>query len=179
MKFWERDMIMFLSWISDCNSIHSIWKCAGHVFMLTKNGVANTNRWLFLALLKPILKLLYQKWKHSCIFFTLQSTAFSQSIKMHTIICHHLSQRSQPCPPRALVWVNTEWIAHQRFGCCWVMGVCLGPPSGSEPPPWWHGVGGGRIASHARPWVGHAWCRGFRVRKGGLYSLLYMAQKQN
>jgi len=48
-------------------------------------------RLFFSAILKPFLKFFHQNRKHSCIFFTVPKTVFSQSIRMHTIICHNLS----------------------------------------------------------------------------------------
>ena len=77
--------------MSDCNSLHFIWKFAGNVFMSTENRLANMNWWFFLALLKHILKFLYQNRKHGCMFFTVQRTVFSLYIKMHNIIGHKLS----------------------------------------------------------------------------------------
>ena len=57
----------------------------------------------FFAILKPILKLLYQNGKHDYVLFVDQSTVLSQCIKMHTITCHHLSQHCialpSLCPP--------------------------------------------------------------------------------
>ena len=52
----------------------------------------------FGAILKPVLKFLYQNGKHGCIFFAVHRTVFSQCIKMHTIICHHLSQHCTALP---------------------------------------------------------------------------------
>lgn len=50
---------------------------------------------IFSALLKPILKFLYQNRKHSCIFFFFlavhRTVACSQCIKMHKIISHNLN----------------------------------------------------------------------------------------
>ena len=87
----ERDMTRFLSWVSDYNSICSIWKFAGHVFMLTENGVSNIQKNdNYLAIMKPILKFLYQNRTQGCTFLSVHSV-FSQRIKTHTITCHNLS----------------------------------------------------------------------------------------
>lgn len=90
MKVWQGDMIRFLSWRSDCNFMHSIWEFAGPVFMLTEKAVADIPRkmMIFWAILKSIVKFLYQNGKQSCIFFSVYRTIFSQCIKMHNIICH-------------------------------------------------------------------------------------------
>lgn len=46
VEVWHGDTIRSLSWISDCNSIYSTCKHAGHVFMLTESGVTNIqNNW--------------------------------------------------------------------------------------------------------------------------------------
>ena len=44
-----------------------------------------------------IFKFLYQNWNHSRVFFAVQSPVF-RHIKMHTIICHHLSQHCPALP---------------------------------------------------------------------------------
>lgn len=68
----------------------------------------------FFAILKHILKFLYQNGKHSCLFFTIQSTVFSQCIKINAIICYYLSQH---CPLCALVSVNL--IVSERWVHGW------------------------------------------------------------
>lgn len=92
--------------------------------MSTENGAANvkqkTNKQKkhdFSALLKSVLRFLYQNGKHSCVFFAAHRTVFSPCITMHTIICHHLGWH---CPARSLCPGSspdsgncTPW-----FGCC-------------------------------------------------------------
>jgi len=58
-----------LSWMSDCSSIHSIWKCAGNVFMLTDKGVANTPQKIdfFPRNLETYSQVLLSKSKARCI----------------------------------------------------------------------------------------------------------------
>ena len=68
---------------------------------------------IFSAILKPILKFLHQNRKQGCIFFVVQSPVASQCIKMHAIICHHLSQHCIALlSPQALLLVDTELIGH-------------------------------------------------------------------
>ena len=89
-------MMKILNWISDCNSVYSLWKFAGNEFMLTENGVANTHThtklMIFSSILKPTFKFLYHNRKHGCLFFTVHRTVFSQYIKLCKTICHNLSQ---------------------------------------------------------------------------------------
>jgi len=47
---------------------------------------------IFASSAHPKLKFHYQIGKHACIFFAAHRTVFSQCIKMHKIICHHLSE---------------------------------------------------------------------------------------
>ena len=47
---------------------------------------------IFSALLKPILKSLYDNRRHICILFAVHRDVFSQRTKMRNIICHHLGQ---------------------------------------------------------------------------------------
>jgi len=118
-------MIRFLSWISDCKSIHSIWKFACNVFVSTEKGVANINWFFFFAVLKPILKFLYQNRKQGCVFYAVQSTVFIQWIKIQLFAVSWISA-VQHGPSYALVSVNTVLIAHRGLVCCWVMGACQG-----------------------------------------------------
>lgn len=91
-------------------------------FMSTENRIVNIlkKNWRFFsAVLKPILKFLYQNGKHGCIFFSVLRTVLNQCIKIQTTICCHLG------PPRALVWAQTALVGH--WCCYWAMGACLGP----------------------------------------------------
>jgi len=69
-----------LSWISDCKSIHSVWKIGSHIFI-------------------------------SYLYSAVQGTVFSQCMKMHTVMCHHLSQHCtalpSPCPAFSQHSVNS------------------------------------------------------------------------
>ena len=69
----------------------------------------------FFAVLKPVLKFLYQNGKHGCVFFVVRRTV-SQCIKMHQLICHPFSwQRTapSPCPSFSTDAVNSTML----FGC--------------------------------------------------------------
>ena len=64
-----------------------------------------------------IFKFLFQNRKYSKYFFTYQSPLFSQCSKMHTIICHHLSQHGiallSACPGFSQHKVNSTplpWV---------------------------------------------------------------------
>lgn len=93
-----------MSWTSDCNSIHSIWKSSVlmYVCWLKREPQIYQKKWMFSSVLKLILKFLYQNRKHSWVFlFAVHRTMFSQCIRMHPIICHHLSKHCtapSPCP---------------------------------------------------------------------------------
>lgn len=110
-----------------------------NVFML--NGVANMQKkkkkkMIFLAVLNPVIKFLNQNRKCGCIFFSVHRTVFSQSIKMHKIIFHKLSQHSTvPSPCLSPDSANHTPI----FGLQW---VCTGGwATWREPPLWWRGAG--------------------------------------
>ena len=101
---------------------------------------------IFLAILKPILKLLYQPAKHGCMFFAVWSTVCSPCTKTHTIHCHHLSQHcaalpspcsgfsqhsissslaivSNGCVPGATEWgraTSIVWGKEQPAGCTYL-----------------------------------------------------------
>jgi len=106
-----RDMIRFLSWISDCNSVHFCWKFADKVFISIENDVINKN-WFFFFNLETFLKFLSQNKKHGYIFFTFESPVFSQCIKMHTLSPHHFNQYCatfpSPCPGFSQDSINSE-----------------------------------------------------------------------
>ena len=96
----RHDQIFELNiWLQLCTFI---WKFAGNVFEPTENGVANMYWWFFSAVLNSVLKSLYENGKHSCILFTVCRTMFRHCMKMHTLICLHLSQHCtalpSPCP---------------------------------------------------------------------------------
>ena len=84
--------------MSDCSSMHSIWKSADHIFVSTENGLSKHKLKIFFAILKPILKFLYQNGKHGSVFFAVQGPLFSQRIKTHTAMRHHLSQHCTALP---------------------------------------------------------------------------------
>ena len=120
-------MDRFLSWMSDCNSVQFIWKFPGKVFTSTENGLVNVpkkNQWFF-AVLKPILKFLYQNANRGCIFFALHRAVFSQWIKMCNVTCHNLSWH---CTVPSLCPVFSSDIVNSvlMFGCCWAVGALLG-----------------------------------------------------
>jgi len=120
---------------------------------------------IFFAILKPILKFLYQDRNTAAYFFAVHRTAFSQWIKLHTIICYNLSQHfTAPslCPGFSPDSANIT----QMYGCCewW---VCTGgqvrPLTGIELLPWWLWAEGScrmcwtRLCAACRLQVGHAW----------------------
>ena len=79
VEIWS---ISSLNWISDCNTIHSIRKFSDNVFILTNNRVRNVPKnWSFFsAVLKPILKFLYQNRKQDCKFFTIHRSVFLANV---------------------------------------------------------------------------------------------------
>ena len=115
----------------------------------TKNKQTNKQKnHDFSALLKSVLRFLYQNGKHSCVFFAAHRTVFSPCITMHTIICHHLGWH---CPARSLCPGSspdsgncTPW-----FGCCVLCVHAQGWPGHlvAEEPPWWCGAVDGWIES--------------------------------
>lgn len=115
------------------NSIHSIWELAQNVFMLTSNGVANKKKIDFSAILKPVLKFLYQNKKYSCVFFTFHRAMFSRCITMHKLICHHLRQCPVGfCPGRVnstamFCWCWGKSCCHDGVGRLWVGHACAHP----------------------------------------------------
>ena len=61
----------FLSWMSDCSSVHSIWKLAGNIFMSTENGITNTTKhWWF-------SKISWNLYSNSCIQLKSKAAYFS------------------------------------------------------------------------------------------------------
>jgi len=127
----------------DCNSIHSILKSAGNVFVLTENGVANIpkNLWLFWqswnifsnSLSKHKLKL------HIFFLFTgLCLASVSKCIQLFAIT----SVSTALGPPRVPVSAQTVTIA---YCCLVVMSNRWGPRPGqlgwAELLPWWWRTG--------------------------------------
>ena len=114
-------MIRFL-----IEALSSTWKSAGNVFLYQLKMVLETLTDYFFAILKPIVKLLYQTRNHGCIFFTVQSTVFHLRIKMQTVICRHLSQHCMalpsPCPDVSQHSINQLLMVV----VCWAPGACLG-----------------------------------------------------
>lgn len=84
----------FFSWMSDCNSIRSLWKFASNTFVNWKWSCKCTKKVIFFQIMTPILRFLYQNRKHGCISFTVHRTAFSVSKCMRllaiTSTCHSL-----------------------------------------------------------------------------------------
>jgi len=107
---------------------------------------------VFFCGLDNFFTLLHKNKKHGCVFFSIQSTVFSQRLKTQTTICHLLSQLCSPC---AVVSVTTVLTVHWQFSCCWAMGVCPVLLHGVELPPLQCGLGG--IVSRAGPHVGRVW----------------------
>ena len=100
--------------IFDCNSIHSVWKFAGNVFMSPENGVANIQKTddFFLALLKPILQFLHHSGKHSCIFSAVHRTVFSHwstYIQLFAFTWVAIAL----CPPHSLILAQAAPVPYQ------------------------------------------------------------------
>lgn len=72
----ERDMIKFLSWISDYNSTHSVLKYVGNLFTLIENSITNPRNSEFFFLAKIYSQILYQNGKHNCMLFTVCRNVF-------------------------------------------------------------------------------------------------------
>jgi len=71
---------------------------------------------IFLAVLLPVLKFLYQNEKHGCIFFSVHSTVSSQCIKIHERICHHC-ELALCCAPMGLIALQCL-VGAEGPGCC-------------------------------------------------------------
>lgn len=69
---------------------------------------------IFLAVLLPVLKFLYQNEKHGCIFFSVHSTVSSQCIKIHERICHHY-ELALRCGPVGLITLRSS-VGAERPG---------------------------------------------------------------
>lgn len=87
-----------LSWMSDCKSIYIQLENMQvlHFCWLKIESKYTEKMMIFSAILKFILKFLYQNGKHGCIFLIVHSTVFNQCIKMHiffaiTWACHCVS----------------------------------------------------------------------------------------
>jgi len=102
--------------MSDCNSIHSIWKYRWCSYVDWKLGHKCTKKLVILsAILKPVPKFRYQNGRHSYVFFTVHRTVFSRCIKMHTTVCHNLTWASTALHlPPVPVSAQTVLNAHRR-----------------------------------------------------------------
>lgn len=81
----------------------------------------------FFAILEPILKFLYQSWKHSYIFFSIHRTVFSQLIKMHELICHKLSWNCtvpSPCSGFSPDGISDSCVPGVGPGCSTGQSLC-------------------------------------------------------
>ena len=106
----------------------------------------------FSSILEVLLTFLYQKRKQGCLFFTVHRTVFSQGIKMHTTICHHLSQHSAALPSLCPGFSPDSINNKPMFGCCWAMGAQWGRDSAMVA---WSG--GSHRMGCAGPHVAHGW----------------------
>lgn len=90
---------------------------------------------------------------------TVHRNVFSQYIRMHSVICHYLSQRYTV--PSLCPGFSSDSANHAPMcGCCWAMGVCPGPGWANwweEPLPWWCGVAGGCRMDRARLQADEGW----------------------
>lgn len=98
---------IFFYGISDCITLHSIWKFTCKVFRQIENWVSNF--YFFFLTLKLVLKFLYLDGKQCCIFFS--TVMFSQCIKTHNITCH--TEFALWHPPHILALAQTVPIAHR------------------------------------------------------------------
>lgn len=138
-------MIRFLSWITNCNSIHSLGECAGNICISTGNCVANINWWFFLFFFIlffcqcwNLLSNSFLKPERTTAFSSLFRALFISNVSKYIqLFAITWVGTGQHCPLHALVSVITALIAHWQFGCYRV----------------------GHASSQARPWVGHAWTK--------------------
>ena len=97
-----------------------------NVFMLNENRVANIQKKIEkkTSILKPVLKFLYQNWKHGCfhifLFTGLCLGNVSKCIKLFAITW----VGTVLCPLGALISAQAVSIAHWQIGCCWAIGAC-------------------------------------------------------
>ena len=126
----------------DCSSMHSIWKFADHIFVSTENGLSKHKLKIFFAILKPILKFFIKMESmavYSLLFRALCLANVSKRIQLCAITWVSTAQHCLPC---ALLSADTVLIVCWWLGCCWVMGICLGPLYSEELLPLQHGAGG-------------------------------------
>ena len=109
-------MIRFLSWISDCNSIHPIWKFAGNVFISTGNGVTNkhthAHKIAFLGNLESYSQIPLSKWKTAYFFLLFTEQCFANVIK-HILLFTITQVSTSLCAPHVLVSAQTVLITHR------------------------------------------------------------------
>lgn len=113
---WWRDMIGFLSWLSDCGSITFIWKFVGNIFIPTESGVTYINSWFFFlqscSLLSNSSKKKKKKGKQGCIFFTAPRTCLGNASKCTQLLAITWIITALH-GPHALVSAQTELTGHQ------------------------------------------------------------------
>ena len=87
--------------MSDCSSMHSIWKLAGNIFMSTENGVEEVAKYCFPRNLEICFQILVSNQKPRLhIFHCSQDAVFSsQRVEMHKTVCLHLS-----LPSFSFIW---------------------------------------------------------------------------
>lgn len=157
---WWRDMIGFLSWLSDCGSITFIWKFVGNIFIPTESGVTYINSWFFFlqscSLLSNSSKKKKKKGKARLHLFHCSQDLFRQCIKMHTIVSHNLNYYCtawSPCPGFSPDRVDRTPMC----GCCWAAGVSLGPGQATEQRSRHLHRGQLHCNTAHGPWIGHTW----------------------
>lgn len=133
----KRNMIRFLSWTSDCNSIRSIWKFARNVLKMESQDMD-----FFSTVLKPILQLV-SKQKVWLLFFLLLTGLHSASVPKCTLLSVTLVGTALHPQPRFLFQPRQCWL-HTTVWLLWEMG----PHGRAELLPWQHWAGAG-------PQVGH------------------------
>lgn len=141
-------MIRILNRMSDCNSIHSIWKFTGHIFMSTEIGVANVQKKKkkdnFFCNLETCSQMPLSKWKAwLCTFFLFTGQCLgnkSKCIQLFAITWFSTALRS----PHALVAAQTvrATVAEGADGMWQQLG---------------HTASCTRLHKAHGPQVGHAW----------------------
>jgi len=117
-----RETWSHLSRVSECNSVHSISKFSGTIFMFTENGVTQINWWLF-----------FQSWNlFSNFFIKMESTAVYYSL----FRAPYSASVSKCIQLFAITWVSTAlhpvpWF--QPGQCQSHIDVCLLLNSGFSP----------------------------------------------
>jgi len=140
-------MIRILNRMSDCNSIHSIWKLIGHIFMSSEIGVANIKKKKkdnFFCNLETCSQMPLSKWKAwLCTFFLFTGQCLgnkSKCIQLFAITWFSTALRS----PHALVAAQTvrATVAEGADGMWQQLG---------------HTASCTRLHKAHGPQVGHAW----------------------